>query len=377
MTGASVAGAILVALGALHLAYTYAAYPWLVRRLPRREPRRTATETTPRLVSVIIAARINGPAEGDALVAKVRQLLATIGLPCEVIVAVDGEAPPLVAGLRALDDERVTVVNAPERSGKAVALNRGVAAARGDVLLFTDVRQHIHRGAAGELLEQLASPDVGAVSGALELAPGPRAEGLYERYWRFERDLRAREAAWDSAVGVSGALYALKREYWVPLPAGLILDDVWVPFQVINAGKRVAFAPGAVATDRGAASDAGELARKVRTLTGNYQLLAWMPWLLLPTRNRIWWQFVSHKVMRLLTPLAAASLVAGAALLVPPAVTLGGTALVLVLWSARPRRGGPGVGVRGTVRAATVMFVALIVAAFNALRGRWDVWSTS
>jgi hypothetical protein len=198
---------------------------------------------------------------------------------------------------------------------------------------------------------------------------------LYERYWRFERELRAREAAWDSAVGVSGALYALKRELWQPLPRGLILDDVWTPMQVVKAGKRVAFAPQAVALDRGAGSDAGELARKVRTLTGNYQLLAWMPWLLDPRQNRIWWQFVSHKVMRLLTPLALVWCALGAVLVLPPWVTIGVTMVLALGLLVRRSARGPGVGVAGGVRSAGVLTAALVVAALNAIRGRWDVWS--
>lgn len=343
----------MLGLGVLHLVYTYAAYPWLIRRLPRR-PAQPETDHAPQLVSVIIAARISGKAQAEVLAAKVEWLLQTIRLPCEVVVSLDGGA------------------------GKAVALNRGVAMARGDMLVFTDLRQDIQPGAVEELIRRLAAPNVGAVAGSLTLSAGGRPEGLYERYWRFERQLRASEAGWDSTVGVSGALYALKRELWQPLPAGLILDDVWVPMHVVKAGKRVAFAPQAIAVDRGAGSDAGELARKVRTLTGNYQLLAWMPWLLNPRKNRIWWQFVSHKVMRLLTPLALLASALGAVLLLPGYLTLAAVAvfaLVLLARRSKTVTGGPGVGLAGTVRSAGVLVAALIVAAMNAVRGRWDVWS--
>jgi cellulose synthase/poly-beta-1,6-N-acetylglucosamine synthase-like glycosyltransferase len=382
MTGATLTGAILLGLGALHVVYTYAAYPWLVSRLPRRAPKLSNQVTAaPSLVSVIIAARVNAQAQIEGLVAKVRQVLGTAWLPCEVVVAVDGSSTALAAALEGVGDDRLHVVTVPPGSGKAVALNHGVAVARGDVLVFTDVRQEIQPGSIEDLIRSLASPDVGAVAGSLLLSAGNRREGLYERYWHFERDLRAREAAWDSAIGVSGALYALKRELWQPLPPGLILDDVWVPFQVIRAGKRVAFSQQATATDRGAGSDAGELARKVRTLTGNYQLLAWMPWLLNPWRNRVWWQFVSHKVLRLLTPLALACAVVGAALLLPVTASVAIAAALAVAFVARPRRkvaeagGGPGVGISGGLRSAGVLLIALVMAALNAVRGRWDVWS--
>jgi len=44
--------------------------------------------------------------------------------------------------------------------------------------------------------------------------------------------------------------------------------------------------------------------RKLRTLAGNYQILWLEPRLLLPWRNRIWLQYVSHKIGRLVVPYA-------------------------------------------------------------------------
>jgi cellulose synthase/poly-beta-1,6-N-acetylglucosamine synthase-like glycosyltransferase len=376
MTDAVWVGAVLAGLGAAHLLYTYVGYPWLISLLPARPPRPGGVLRR-HLVSVVIAAR---GGVGAAIVAKVTDLLGTIRLPCQIIVVVDGPDDSVSSALHEIADERLTVDVLPRRQGKAVALNRAVELARGDVLVFTDVRQHVAPGAVEELVAGLASPDVGAVSGALTISGEAGREGLYERYWRLERRLRSQEAAWDSAVGVSGALYALKRELWEPLPSGLLLDDVWVPLQVIRAGQRVGFAPRAVATDVRSGSDAVELARKVRTLTGNYQLLAWMPSLLHPGRNRIWWQFVSHKVLRLMTPLAACSLIAGGLVLAGPwariVAGLGGLGAALAVTVGAGRKPAlPGSGVLGAARSGLVLCTALVVAAVNAARGRWDVWS--
>src|SRR5712664_1217651 len=146
MTGARLLGAILIGLGALHLVYTYIAYPWLVTRLPRCAPHPGAALNAPRLVSVLIAARVSTQAQIDGLVAKVRHLLGTVRLPCEVVVAVDGSSTALVSALEAIGVERIRSVTVQHASGKAVALNHGVAIARGDVLAFTDVRQEIQPG---------------------------------------------------------------------------------------------------------------------------------------------------------------------------------------------------------------------------------------
>jgi hypothetical protein len=366
------AGGLLVGLGALHCAYTYVAYPWIVSLLPAR-PTQPQAGPAPRLVSIVIAAREPGGAVAD----KVSELLRTVSLDYEVVVVLDGLDPAAVAALTALADDRVKVRALERPQGKAAALNWAVAMARGDVLVFTDVRQRVAQGAVEHLVAELASPDVGVVSGSLAISPSGGSDSLYERYWRFERWLRIREAAWDSAVGVSGALYALKRELWSPLPPGLLLDDLWVPLQAVRAGKRVGFAPLAVATDVRSGSDATELARKVRTLTGNYQLIAWMPWVLHPGKNRVWWQFISHKVLRLLTPLAVCCVLGGLLLVLGPWAGVVGVAGVALPWLVRPvwASAVPGGGLLRIARSGVVLLAALVVAALNAARGRWDVWS--
>ena len=102
-------------------------------------------------------------------------------------------------------------------------------------------------------------------------------------------------------VGVTGALYAMRRALFVEMPAGLILDDVFQPMQVLRQGRRVLFLPEAIATDTVFTVPGKEFGRKVRTLTGNFQLLSILPWLLTPT-NPVLFRFVSHKLLRLFVP---------------------------------------------------------------------------
>jgi hypothetical protein len=66
-------------------------------------------------------------------------------------------------------------------------------------------------------------------------------------------------------------------------------------------GKRVVMVPDALAHDA-AFDDDREFRRKVRTLAGNYQLFAHLPALLSPFHNPIWFETISHKVMRLVAP---------------------------------------------------------------------------
>jgi biofilm PGA synthesis N-glycosyltransferase PgaC len=162
------------------------------------------------------------------------------------------------------------------------------------------------------LVEDLADPRVGAVGGELVLDGVAPASA----YWRYEAWIRRNEGRAGSTVGVSGALWATRRALWRPLPPGAILDDVLAPERLRAAGLRVTFQPAARAFDR-AVSSGRELARKVRTLSGNLQLVALVPSLLVPWRPG-WFEFASHKLLRLVAPWALLAALFATAALGPP-----------------------------------------------------------
>jgi cellulose synthase/poly-beta-1,6-N-acetylglucosamine synthase-like glycosyltransferase len=262
--------------------------------------------------------------------------------------------------------------------GKAATLNAAVREAAGEVLVFTDTGQTFDRMAIRRLVDALAAPGLGAASGRLEIASGADGPSLSERYWRYERWIRRSESQVHSTVGVTGAIYAMPRALWAALPSGLILDDLFVPMRLVLAGYRIGFVDDARATDSRRFDTQQEFRRKTRTLTGVIQLCAWLPGVLVPVRNPVWLQFVFHKLLRLLTPyllvLALAGTLWGLVTRVPmarlaPAAALAAIAAVVLLFAPR-------VGPR--LRAAAVQGAALqgavIVAAYNGLRGRWDVW---
>jgi cellulose synthase/poly-beta-1,6-N-acetylglucosamine synthase-like glycosyltransferase len=147
------------------------------------------------------------------------------------------------------------------------------------------------------------------VSGELIIGLDPgaaSAEGV-GLYWRLEKKIRHWEGLAGSTVGATGALYAVRRNLLSPLPQETILDDVYIPFQVVRQGQRVVFEPRALVWDDPKPRPKLEFRRKVRTLTGNYQLLQLAPWVLTAS-NPLRLQFVCHKLLRLLVPFALAGL---------------------------------------------------------------------
>ena len=213
----------------------------------------------------------------------------------------------------------LTIVPLAERSGKSKALNIAASQAKGAIFVFADARQRFDPGAVEAMAALLVQHrEAAAVSGSLEIEPSTEgaAAGM-DAYWRLEKWIRNEESRWDSVIGCTGAIYAMRREDFHPIPQDTLIDDVVVPMQALVRGRRILFEPAAVAYDPQALDTHHEKRRKVRTLAGNYQMLFRYPQWLLPWVNRAWWQLLSHKYLRLGGPLYLAACLAGALILAP------------------------------------------------------------
>lgn len=351
----------------------WAVYPLVVGALAwRRGSHRPAAWPGRPRVSVVIATR-DDPAAIRRRVEDCRQA----GYPSElieIVVALDASASTPRPDIR-LERHPVQVVTGDMPGGKAATLNAGVRASTGDILVFSDTAQRFEPDTILELVTALADDRFAAVSGRLELPRTKEGPSLVERYWGLERWLREREARLHSCIGVTGAVWAMPRALWVPLPAGLILDDLFTPMRLILAGHRIAFAERARAIETRASHGGQEYRRKVRTLTGVLQLCAWLPGVLSPVRNPVWAQFVAHKLLRLLTPYLVIACIAGIMLEVGAVIGPAAAAALVVLplgIACVPKR----TGLPRLLRDGLLMQTAVVVAAVNGMLGRWEVWST-
>lgn len=288
------------------IAYTYGGYVcWLRLRLLWRFHPVMRGAGTP---SVSIAMVVRN--EERVLAAKLQNLLALDYPPCQIVVVSDGSTDRTEEILREYGrDPRLQVVLKQLSQGKASGLNDAMEQAQGEIVVFTDARQRIEPAAVRLLAENFADPEVGCVSGELMLGDatgGESSQGL-GLYWRIEKQVRELEAASGSMVGATGAIYAVRRELLSRIPQGTILDDVYLPMEVVRQGKRAVFDGRARAWDSPNLGVEREFSRKVRTLSGNYQLLQLAPWLL-SSRNPLLFEFVSHKLLRLVVPFALAAL---------------------------------------------------------------------
>jgi len=374
------------------IGYSYLGYPawlWLRSRWSPRPVRRGFVESTAApAVSAVMVVR-----NEEAVIARKLENLLTLDYPqakLDVIVVSDGSSdrtPAILADyardprLRVDARTRVRTLLKPVSQGKAAGLNDGIKLAAGEVLLFTDARQQIESGALRLLIENFADSEVGAASGELML--GDRASGETGKgmglYWRIEKKIRELESASGSVAGATGAIYCARRSLLdaSPLPEGTILDDVLLPMQIVRKGFRVIFDARARAWDSPDLGESREFSRKVRTLSGNYQLLQLAPWLL-SSENAIRFEFVSHKLSRLAVPFALLALLIASMFLSQPLYRAAlGAQLAFYALSLAALAGvkiGPLTRTADPARTFVVLNSAALVAFINFVTGRKAVW---
>jgi poly-beta-1,6-N-acetyl-D-glucosamine synthase len=360
------------------IAYTYVGYAgwlWLRARLRPWPVLRAQQEP---YLSVVMVVRD----EERWIESKLRNLLE-MDYPqarYQIVVVSDGSTDRTDAILREhAGDARVQVLMNQLSRGKASGLNDAISLAAGEVIVFTDARQKFESGAVRLLMESFADPEVGCVSGALMLGDpesGEAAKGM-GIYWRIEKQIRELESESGSVVGATGAIYAVRRELLVEVPEGTILDDVYIPMQVARQGKRVIFEPRARAWDSPDLGADREFSRKVRTLSGNYQLVQLAPWLL-RGENPLRFEFISHKLLRLVVPFALAGLLVASIAQSGPiyrsALVLQAVFYGLSLLAGLRLSAGPLARLSDAALTFVVLNSAAAVAFVNFVTGRKVVW---
>ena len=360
------------------IGYAYFGYVgWLWLRRGWR-PRRVQTAPYTPFISIVLIVRN----EAACLERKMRTLMELDYPPdlVEILVMSDGSTDGtnrLLAEFGGVP--RVRVILSPEARGKAARLNEALTVVSGEIVVFMDARQKIRKDAVRVLMENFADPDVGCASGELilgnpDFAEADRGLGLY---WKIEAAIRNLESACGSVVGATGAFYAVRRSMLVALPREVILDDVFIPMQVVRQGARVVLEPRASIWDVPDLGTEREFARKVRTLGGVYELLKLQPWLV-SRANPVRFQFVSHKLFRLAVPFALCTALVSSFFLRGPLYRI---ALILQLafyglsvWGAFEPKSNPLAKAANAAFTFVLLNVAALVAFGNFVAGRKPAW---
>lgn len=362
--------------------YTYLGYPMWIGLRSRLYPVPWRQAPVQPSVSIVLVVH-NGAA---LLGPKIDHLLA-LDYPedrIDIVVVSDGSTDGTDRVLGASSHPRLKSIVCQEHRGKAAALNEGIQIASGEILLFIDIRPWLDTKALQLLVSNFADPQVGCVAGDLILREEGHDAGtkaVMGHYWRFEQWIRNCEARVDSSIGVYGGFYAVRRRLVKMLPAGVINDDMFQSFSLIQQRYRSVLDVRARVYDTWPKTSLGEFNRKVRTLAGNFQLLQLAPWLL-SRQNRLRFEFISHKLLRLLVPallvimLITSGVLASGSLLYASALTVQIGLYILALLGI-----GQGVpvakNIAGPAYAFFMLNAAVVVGLYKFLFTRgplWKIW---
>jgi len=283
--------------------YTYIVYPILIYLLSLFYKKPVRGKYVYPTISVVMSAHN----EEGGIEDKVRSFLS-IDYPekrIEFLIGSDGSTDKTDELVLRYTNDRLRLFRQPKRQGKPSMLNLLVEEAKGEILVFTDVRQTLDKNALKELVKHFSDQKVGSASSALFYAneDGDNKTGTgIGLYWKYEKFIRKSESRMGSMLGATGALYAIRREFFPKLPKDLILDDVYIPIKIVESGYRAIFDSKAKVYDRVFKNPGGEFLRKTRTLAGNFQLFLYLKELFNPFKGKISWQFFSHKFLRLAVP---------------------------------------------------------------------------
>jgi len=290
--------------------YVFVGYPLILSVLVRVKPAVERRQTPCGHEKFSITAVMVVCNEEKFIVDKINNLLSLqyTEEKLEILIVDDASTDQTVDLINGFNSDRVTLLKARGRSGKAAGINYAMAHVTSDLVMMLDARQSINITSARDLSSWFEVDSLtGAVSGELQFKNEGKnniSEGM-DGYWKYEKFIRKSESIIGSVPGVTGAIYMFKRSLYQNIPVDTILDDVLIPMNISKKGYWVGFDERAVALDIPSNDLTKEKMRKTRTIKGNYQLWFRNVSFTLPFYHPIWWQYLSHKVLRLLAPYAA------------------------------------------------------------------------
>jgi cellulose synthase/poly-beta-1,6-N-acetylglucosamine synthase-like glycosyltransferase len=287
------------------VAYAYLGYPILIYILSRMRGPRKLADIADRddwpMVSLVIAAY----REETVIAERVKNALS-LDYPAdrfEVIIGCDGKedrSGEIVAGF---EDPRVRLEQFPKRRGKASVLNDCVPLAKGEIIAFSDANTMMQPDAIKLLVRHFEDETVGAVVGNLQLVDSETGANADSVYWRYENMLKRCEGRVGALLGANGAIYAIRKELYEPIPANTIIDDFLIGMRIHRHKRALLYDAEAIAIEETAPSIGGEFHRRARIGAGGFQSLVWLLDLLSPFRPMLSFAFWSHKVLRWFCPL--------------------------------------------------------------------------
>jgi cellulose synthase/poly-beta-1,6-N-acetylglucosamine synthase-like glycosyltransferase len=219
----------------------------------------------------------------------------------EFIFITDGSTDKTVAIISAYPF--IKLMHQSERGGKTHALNRAVASASNEILVFNDANTIINEEAILRITRHYKDQTVGGVAGEKKVINPQKQEfqsaGNEGFYWKYESFLKQLDSDFYSVVGAAGELFSIRRSLYEPIDKRIILDDFIISMEVAIKGYKVVYEKEAYASELPSQNLQEEQKRKIRIAAGGFQAMT-----ILKPANWYWryprllFLYISHRVLR-------------------------------------------------------------------------------
>jgi cellulose synthase/poly-beta-1,6-N-acetylglucosamine synthase-like glycosyltransferase len=305
----------------LAISYAYVGYPavlWLVSRSRRPGERSGAGQGTqaPSSVTMIVSAYNEEKVIGE----KIKNALS-LDYPrelLEIVVVSDGSSDRTGEIVLKFADKGVVLRHYEGRIGKTACLNRALPLAAGGIVVFSDANSTYEKGALRALLRPFQDSTVGFVTGWTRYGSGEDMStvdslGIYSKLELVTKELESRLG---SCIGADGAIFAIRKDLYLPLK-DYDINDFVIPLSINQQGYRGVLQREAICFEKGAGSPKGEFHRQVRITNRTIRAIMNYRQLLNPFKYGVLsLELFSHKVCKFLVPLFMVALFVSNVLLV-------------------------------------------------------------
>lgn len=155
----------------------------------------------------------------------------------EIMVLSDDSSDKTDEIVESFSEQGVILISIKGRLGKTNGQNVGVERAQGEIVVFSDANTMYSANAIKKLVKSYDNPKVGVVIGKrvyTETQHEANKEGLYER---LENLMKDGESKLGGTIGANGAIYSVKKEYYIALDSRL-MSDITEPLMVATQSNK-------------------------------------------------------------------------------------------------------------------------------------------
>ncbi len=286
--------------------YSYVLFPILLRVIGSKKTFTFLDRKNENGVSILISV-FN---EEGVIQEKIRSVFAS-EFPAdkiEIIIGSDHSTDRTADIIRELmkTESRIRFFDLKERRGKPSVINDLVKEATFSLVILTDANVYFEKNTINQLIQHFSDEKVGLV-GANILNVGMRNDGISiqeKSYVQRENLIKYYEGLiWGTMMGPFGGCYMIRKELYDEVPAESLVDDFYISMRILEKKFKCRNELTAICYEDVSNEIKEEFRRKARISSGNFQNLSRFKHFLLNPFTAAGFCFISHKLIRWITPI--------------------------------------------------------------------------